>query len=251
MHVSSSSSVLISSSLQWRTPSQHLSFTHFPVQFACASTSTSYARDRSKNEVVSRHPICLSHNLSLPTPFSSSSFLLQTNPARPFLNGHGSRRRKNSKLRIVSAVFERFTERAIKAVIFSQREAKALGRDMVFTQHLLLGLIAEEEQHRHLHPNSLGFLGSGITMDQARRAVRSIWRLNSQSQSQTAAESDPRAASGSGSASDLSFSISTKRVLEAALEYSRSRAHNFIAPEHIVIGLLTADDGSAGQVLKR
>lgn len=90
-------------------------------------------------------------------------------------------------------------------------------------------------------------------MDQARRAVRSIWRLNSQSQSQTPAESDPRAASGSGSgsASDLSFSISTKRVLEAALEYSRSRAHNFIAPEHIVIGLLTADDGSAGQVLKR
>ena len=132
MHVSSSSSVLISSSLQWRTPSQHLSFTHFPLQFTCASTSTSYARDRSKNEVVSLHPICLSHNLSLPTPFSSS-FLLQTNAARPFLNGHGSRRRKNSKLRIVSAVFERFTERAIKAVIFSQREAKALGRDMVFS----------------------------------------------------------------------------------------------------------------------
>ncbi|XP_004309492.1 PREDICTED: chaperone protein ClpD, chloroplastic [Fragaria vesca subsp. vesca] len=225
MHVSSSSSVLISSPLRWRTPSQHVSFTP-----AVASTSTTYER---RNAVVS---------IRLVNPFSSSSSLFAT----PF---HGGRRRKTSKLRVVSAVFERFTERAIKAVIFSQREAKALGRDMVFTQHLLLGLIAEEEQHRHLHPNSLGFLGSGMTLDQARRAVRSIWRHNSKSsQSQSQGTS---AGSGSGSATDLSFAISTKRVLEAALEYSRSRAHNFLAPEHIVIGLLTVDDGSAGQVLKR
>ncbi|PRQ16809.1 putative ClpA/B family, P-loop containing nucleoside triphosphate hydrolase [Rosa chinensis] len=241
MHVSSSSSVLISSPLQWRTPSQRVSFTHLPLQSVTTCTTISYARDR-RNAVVSLYPIRLIHN-----PFSSS-FLSQTKAA-PF---HGGRRRKNSKLQIVSAVFERFTERAIKAVIFSQREAKALGRDMVFTQHLLLGLIAEEEQqHRHLHPNSRGFLGSGMTLEQARRAVRSIWRHNSQSQSKSQGQAASAAGSGSGSARDLSFSISAKRVLEAALEYSRSRAHNFIAPEHIVIGLLTVDDGSAGQVLKR
>lgn len=122
---------------------------------------------------------------------------------------------------------------------------------MVFTQHLLLGLIAEEEQHRHLHPTSNGFLGSGITIDQAREAVQSIWHHHGQSQT-ASADLVPNTSPGpAASATDVPFSISTKRVLEAALEYSRARAHNFIAPEHIAIGLFTADDGSAGQVLKR
>ncbi|KAL0319015.1 UNVERIFIED_CONTAM: Chaperone protein ClpD, chloroplastic [Sesamum angustifolium] len=74
---------------------------------------------------------------------------------------------------VVSGIFERFTERAIKAVMFSQREAKVLGKDMVFTQHLLLGLVAEDRS-----PG--GFLGSGITIDAAREAVRSLWQEDRQ-----------------------------------------------------------------------
>lgn len=131
-------------------------------------------------------------------------------------------------------MFERFTERAIKAVIFAQKEARALGGDMVFTQHLLLGLVAEDRS-----PD--GFLSSGITIDAARRAVQSIW-----------ADAAGGAAAGGGlQATDVPFSISTKRVFDAAVEYSRSMRCNFVAPEHIAIGLLTVDDGSAGQVLKR
>ena len=129
---------------------------------------------------------------------------------------------------------ERFTERAIKAIIYSQREAKAVGRDMVFTQHLLLGLIAEEEEHHHYQ----GFLGSGITLQVARDAVRSIWHHTSSS-------------SSSSSSVALPFSISTKRVLGAALHYSRTMAHHFIAPEHIFIALFTVDDGTAARLLNR
>lgn len=40
-------------------------------------------------------------------------------------------------------------------------------------------------------------------------------------------------------------------MFEAAVEYSRTMGHNFIAPEHIAIGLFTVDDGSASRVLKR
>ncbi|KAJ0988690.1 hypothetical protein J5N97_007046 [Dioscorea zingiberensis] len=130
----------------------------------------------------------------------------------------------------ISAVFERFTERAIKTVIFSQREARTLGREMVFTQHLLLGLVTEDRS-----PD--GFLGSGITIDRARDAVRTIWSESGQAPS-------------SKSATDVPFSTSCKRVFEAAVEYSRSMGCNFIAPEHIAIGLFTDDDGSATQVLK-
>ncbi|XP_059639890.1 chaperone protein ClpD, chloroplastic [Cornus florida] len=148
----------------------------------------------------------------------------------------------SSRKPIISAVFERFTERAIKAVMFSQREANALGKDMVFTQHLLLGLIAEDRA-----PN--GFLDSGITIDAARDAVSSIWHDNDNGDQDS--ETSEVASSSITSASDVPFSISTKRVFEAAVEYSKTMGYNFIAPEHIAIGLFTVDDGSAGRVLKR
>lgn len=125
--------------------------------------------------------------------------------------------------------------------MFSQREAKALGKDMVFTQHLLLGLIAEDR-------GSDGFLSSGITIHLARQAVRSIWHDNDEAENRgvVTAEVSPVT-----SATDVPFSISTKRVFEAAVEYSRTMGYHFISPEHIAIGLFTVDDGSAGRVLKR
>ncbi|KAJ6875950.1 chaperone protein ClpD [Populus alba x Populus x berolinensis] len=148
---------------------------------------------------------------------------------------------KKRRILQVSAVFERFTERAIKAVIFSQREAIALGKDTVFTQHLLLGLISEDCDPK-------GFLGSGIKIDEAREVVKSTW--DSESDSGDASESVSKEESGV-SPSNVPFSISTKRVFEAAVEYSRAMGHNFIAPEHIAIGLFTVEDGNADRVFNR
>ncbi|CAI9113791.1 OLC1v1014470C1 [Oldenlandia corymbosa var. corymbosa] len=143
---------------------------------------------------------------------------------------------------IACGVFEKFTERAVKAVMFSQKEAKALGADMVFAQHLLLGLIAEDR-------GSGGFLGSGIKIDAARQAVKSIWHGGSDAE----ADETVRGAELTevASATDVPFSPSAKRVFEAAVEYSRSMGNNFISPEHLAIGLFTVDDGSATRVLKR
>uniref|UniRef100_A0A5B7BK32 Clp R domain-containing protein n=1 Tax=Davidia involucrata TaxID=16924 RepID=A0A5B7BK32_DAVIN len=131
----------------------------------CSTTSSSY------------YGISISHSGSVKTLSLSSS----------------SRKRS---LPIVSAVFERFTERAIKAVMFSQREAKTLGKDMVFTQHLLLGLIAEDRA-------TDGFLNSGITIDVAREAVRSIWQ-DDDSSDQNSVTSE--ASSSVTSATDVPFS---------------------------------------------
>jgi len=103
---------------------------------------------------------------------------------------------------------------------------------MVFTQHLLLGLVAEDSSPE-------GFLGSGIKIEAARAAVIGIWP-----------DAAGGAAAGAMHSTDVPFSISTKRVFDAAVEYSRSMRCNFVAPEHIAIGLLTADDGSAAEVLK-
>ncbi|XP_017973636.1 PREDICTED: chaperone protein ClpD, chloroplastic [Theobroma cacao] len=175
---------------------------------------------------------------------NSSCFGLSISRYNNFIRVKHSHSRKRRKPLHISAVFERFTERAIKAVILSQREAKSLGKDMVFTQHLLLGLIGEDRD-----PN--GFLGSGIKIDKAREAVRSIWQSSNPDSGEDTGSGSGKQEGSIVSSTDVPFSISTKRVFEAAVEYSRTMGYNFIAPEHIAIGLLTVDDGSAGRVLKR
>ncbi|KAG8379623.1 hypothetical protein BUALT_Bualt07G0108000 [Buddleja alternifolia] len=176
------------------------------------------------------------------TSSSSSSYFgisINQNLLHSYGNNSVPHGRSKRSFFVISGIFERFTERAIKAVMFSQREAKALGKDMVFTQHLLLGLVAEDRA-----PG--GFLGCGITIDVAREAVQSLW----QEDHQTGGNGESLQQSET-SATDVPFSTSTKRVFEAAVEYSRTMGYNFIAPEHIAIGLFTVDDGSANRVLKR
>lgn len=43
------------------------------------------------------------------------------------------------------AFFGRFTEKAQKALLYAQEEARAMGHNYVGTEHLLLGLLREEE----------------------------------------------------------------------------------------------------------
>jgi ATP-dependent Clp protease ATP-binding subunit ClpC len=40
-------------------------------------------------------------------------------------------------------MFERFTDRARRAVVFAQEESRALNHDYIGTEHLLLGLVRE------------------------------------------------------------------------------------------------------------
>jgi ATP-dependent Clp protease ATP-binding subunit ClpC len=54
-----------------------------------------------------------------------------------------------------------------------------------------------------------------------------------------------------GPATEVPFSHGSKRVFEAALEHSKKMGHNYIAPEHVAIALLSVDDGGASKVLDR
>ncbi|RYR44756.1 hypothetical protein Ahy_A08g041039 isoform D [Arachis hypogaea] len=225
---------------------------------SCSTSSTatvtaSYYNSPCINVLFSRAaPVrCRINTTSTATATAATSLSFLVNQRNAFtavvrspiaIGGGGGGRKVIKKRRVftVSAVFERFTERAIKAIMFSQKEAKSLGSDLVYTQHLLLGLIAEEDR------STDGFLASGITVEKARDAVRSIWqRIGS-------ARDDARdAGEKGGSASHVPFSISAKRVFEAAVEYSRSLGHKFVAPEHIAVALVKVDDGSASRVLYR
>ncbi|CAK9874897.1 unnamed protein product [Sphagnum jensenii] len=140
---------------------------------------------------------------------------------------------------VVTAVFERFTERAIKSVMLAQREAKALGRKEVGTEQLLLGLIAEER-------GSQGYLGSGLTIERAREAVKGLLQ-----DEKSAGVVGGTTGGILGPATEVPFSHGSKRVFEAALEHSKKMGHNYIAPEHVAIALLSVDDGGASKVLDR
>ncbi|RDX80506.1 Chaperone protein ClpD, chloroplastic, partial [Mucuna pruriens] len=210
----------------------------------CSSTTTtsvsatSYTHSPCTNVLFTRRD---------PSPYSSVSFLVSQRKGFALtslapIGGTRRTKRRRRALLTVSAVFERFTERAIKAIVLSQREAKALGSELVYTQHLLLGLIAEEDR------SADGFLASGVTVEKARDVVRSIWHRNGST-------SGPARGRGGdddkASATQVPFSINAKRVFEAAVDYSKSLGHKFVAPEHITVGLVKVDDGSASRVLYR
>ena len=59
-------------------------------------------------------------------------------PAAPQTPDHAERR-------VEAAVFERFTERARQVVVLAQDEARALKHNYIGTEHILLGLVREEE----------------------------------------------------------------------------------------------------------
>ncbi|XP_051217136.1 chaperone protein ClpD1, chloroplastic [Lolium perenne] len=150
-------------------------------------------------------------------------------PPRPAAAANAARTRRP----VIRAVFERFTERAVKAVVLSQREAKGLGEGAVAPRHMLLGLVAEDRA-------PAGFLASGISIERAREECRGI----------VAHESGASPTPASGLDTDVPFSKGCKRVFEVAVELSRNMGCSFISPEHLAIALFTLDDPTTNNLLR-
>ena len=124
-------------------------------------------------------------------------------------------------------MFERFTERARQVVVLAQDEARALKHNYIGTEHILLGLLRNEEG---LAARVLGSLG--VTLDEARRQVARIV--------------------GSGEeapAGELPFTPRAKKALELALREALSLDHNYIGTEHILLGLVQEGEGVANHIL--
>ena len=66
-------------------------------------------------------------------------------------------------------MFERFTERARHVVVLAQDEARGLQHNYIGTEHLLLGLLREEEGIAARVLRELG-----VTLDDVRSDVTSI-----------------------------------------------------------------------------
>jgi ATP-dependent Clp protease ATP-binding subunit ClpA len=162
-------------------------------------------------------------------------------------------------------MFERFTKRARTVVERGQRVARDAGASEVRSDHLLLGVLEDEES---LAVRVLGDLGVGS--EQVREAVV---RLQAHGRGGGVDEGDAEALqaigidldevrksvednlgaecadpSQSGKSRHLRFAKDAKKVLELALREAIALKHNYIGTEHILLGLLRIDQGVVGAV---
>jgi ATP-dependent Clp protease ATP-binding subunit ClpA len=124
-------------------------------------------------------------------------------------------------------MFERFTERARQVVVFAQDEARLLKHNYIGTEHILLGLLREEEG---LAARVLE--GLDVTVEEVRAQVAHI-----------VGEGD-EVMSG-----QIPFTPRAKKLLELALRESQSLGHNYIGTEHVLLGLVRENEGVAARIL--
>jgi ATP-dependent Clp protease ATP-binding subunit ClpC len=124
-------------------------------------------------------------------------------------------------------VFERFTEPARQVVVLAQDEARALNHNYIGTEHILLGLLREDETNAVRALDSLG-----VRIDDVRRQVSHIIGQGN--------ELTP---------GQIPFTPRSKKVLDLALREAVALGHKHIGPEHILLGLARENDGVASRIL--
>jgi len=127
----------------------------------------------------------------------------------------------------MASQFEKFSERARRVLTIAQEEAKHFNHNYIGTEHILLGLVQEEEG---VAAKVLTNLGVGLTK------VRSALGL--------AMGSGEKAGSG-----EIGLTPRAKKVIELTIDEARKLGHNYIGTEHILLGLLSEGGGVAVNVL--
>jgi ATP-dependent Clp protease ATP-binding subunit ClpC len=125
-------------------------------------------------------------------------------------------------------LFERFTERARQVVVLAQNEARALEHNYIGTEHILLGLLREEEGVAARVLESFD-----ITVEDVRaHVIRIVGRGDDPVTGQM-----------------IPFTPRARKVLELSLREALSLGHEFIGTEHILLGLVRENEGVASRIL--
>ena len=124
-------------------------------------------------------------------------------------------------------MWQRFTERARKAVFYAQEEALELGENLVGPEHLLLGLVREDD---NMAARILGRLG--VEPGAVRQKV--LARLE---------PGEP------GTGEDLRLTPAAKQVVDWAYEEARHLLDNSIDAEHLLLGMLREPVGIVPEAL--
>ena len=121
-----------------------------------------------------------------------------------------------------------FTESVRAGFARAREEAMALGQEYVGTEHMLLGIVAQDKLTTVILQN-LG-VDPVILADQTRAAIH-------------------RGGVQAGTRPDLPYTSRAKKVIELAMEEARELNHAYVGTEHVLMGLLREEKGIAAQML--
>lgn len=126
-------------------------------------------------------------------------------------------------------MFEKFTDRGRKVIILAREEAEKHQNDYLGTEHLLLGILKDEEGL----PVAI-LRKMGLSIDEVKLEVERT--LPSGSNILTFGE--------------IPFTPRAKKVLELAVEEAKLLGHNYIGSEHLLLGLIREEEGIGGKILR-
>ena len=121
----------------------------------------------------------------------------------------------------------RFTERAQRALLSAQKEAAAMHRSAVGTEHLLLGVLRD--------PGPVGSVFKELSIDEVRRTVLSMVGEGEES----------------GAVRSMTYLPRTKKVLEQSAKEARDLGQSYVGTEHLLLALMREREGVAAQALLR
>jgi len=124
-------------------------------------------------------------------------------------------------------MFKRYTEKAKKVVMIAQEEAINLNHDYIGSEHILIGLLKEEEGVASLVLKQLGLNVDKVTEE--------VERLVGKGEYQQIGE--------------IAFTPRAKKILELASQEASQLKNNYIDTEHILLGLIKEGSGVAVRIL--
>ncbi|MCX7615371.1 MAG: ATP-dependent Clp protease ATP-binding subunit ClpC, partial [Clostridiales bacterium] len=121
----------------------------------------------------------------------------------------------------------KFTEKASNALKFAHESAVELGHSYVGSEHLLLGLLREND-----NVASRALLNVGITEEKAKKMIIEVVGQG-----------------GSGSGVPQGMTPRTKRIIEFSTAEAARLQHNYIGTEHLLMGILREGENVAARLL--
>ena len=126
-------------------------------------------------------------------------------------------------------MFEKFTERGRKVIIYAKEEAEKRQNDYLGTEHLLLAVLKEEDGLPVAILKRMGITPEEIRLEIERNLPQGTNIMTF---------------------GDIPFTPRAKKVLELAVEEARLLGHNYIGSEHILLGLIREEEGIGGKILR-
>jgi ATP-dependent Clp protease ATP-binding subunit ClpC len=126
-------------------------------------------------------------------------------------------------------MFEKFTERGRKVIIYAKEEAEKRQNDYLGTEHLLLAILREDDGLPAAILKRMGITREEIRIEVQRNLPQGTDLMTFD---------------------DIPFTPRAKKVLELAVEEARLLGHNYIGSEHILLGLIREEEGIGGKILR-